>query len=40
MWPFIVGGAAVAVAIAKSVVDRWKEEEEEEKKRWEEEEKR
>ena len=38
MWPFIVGGAAVAVAIAKSVVDRWKEEEEE--KRLEEEEKR
>jgi restriction system protein len=30
MWPFIVGGAAVAVAIAKSVVDRWKEEEKEE----------
>ena len=30
MWPFIVGGAAVAVAIAKSVVERWKEEEKEE----------
>jgi HJR/Mrr/RecB family endonuclease len=40
MWPFIVGGAAVAVAIAKSVVDRWKEEEEEEKRLEEEEKKR
>jgi HJR/Mrr/RecB family endonuclease len=40
MWPFIVGGAAVAVAIAKSVVDRWKEEEKEEEKKEEEEKKR